>query len=141
MNGLNGYYKTHGKGTVDNPDFRCTAQLVWQAWTEPERVKKWWGPKTFTAPVIKIDFRVGGEYLYCMRSPDGKDYWSKGTYREIVAPERIVLTDSFADEKGNTVPASYYRISPDFALESAATLVFEEDGGKTSVHFTLSRHP
>lgn len=52
-----------------------------------------------------------------------------------MAPERIVLTDSFADEKGNTVPASYYGLSPDFALESAATLVFEEYERKT--RFTL----
>jgi uncharacterized protein YndB with AHSA1/START domain/uncharacterized glyoxalase superfamily protein PhnB len=70
-----------------------------------------------------------------MRSPEGKDYWSKGTYREIVAPERIVLTDSFADEKGNIVSGSYYGLSPDFALESLVTLVFEEYDGKT--RFTL----
>ncbi len=135
MNGLNGATKPAGQELVITRTFDAPRNVVWQGWTEPERVQKWWGPRSFTAPFIKIDFRVGGEYLYCMRSPDGKDYWSKGTYREIVAPERIVLTDSFADEKGNTVPASYYRMSPDFALESAATLVFEEDGGKTV--FTL----
>lgn len=135
MNGLNSSIKTSGRELVITRTFDAPRNIIWQAWTEPDRVKKWWGPRIFTAPVIKIDFRVGGEYLYCMRSPEGKDYWSKGTYREIVAPERIVLTDSFADEKGNTVAASYYGLSPDFALESLVTLVFEEYNGKT--RFTL----
>jgi uncharacterized protein YndB with AHSA1/START domain len=72
------------------------------------------GPKGFTSPVAKIDLRVGGVYLNCMRSPEGKDFWSKGVFDEIVVPERLVMTDSFADEKGNTVPASYYGLSDDF---------------------------
>jgi uncharacterized protein YndB with AHSA1/START domain len=77
--------------------------MVWKAWTLPELVTKWWGPKGYTSPVAKIDFRVGGKYLYAMISPDGKDIWSTGVYREIAPPERFVATDSFADEKGNVV--------------------------------------
>jgi PhnB protein len=115
--------------------FEASRERVWKAWTEPEQIKKWWGPKTFTAPVVTVDFRVGGKYLYCMRSPDGKDYWSTGTFFEIVPLTRIVLTDSFADEKGNVVPASYYGMSADFPLESRVTLIFEDDGNKTK--FTL----
>ena len=106
--------------------FDAPRELVWKAWTEPERVKQWWGPEGFTAPVIKIDLRAGGEYLYCMRSPEGKEYWSKGTFREIIPPERLVLTDSFADENGNIVPASYYGLSPDFPLQALVTITFEE---------------
>ena len=68
-----------------------------------------------------------------MRSPDGKDYWSKGIFREIVAPERLVMTDSFADEKGNIVPASYYGMSKDFPLEMLITVMFEEHDGKTKL--------
>ncbi len=73
--------------------FDAPRELVWKAWTEPERVKRWWGPKSFTTPVSKIDLRVGGKYLYCMRSPEGKDFWGTGIFREIVAPERLVMTD------------------------------------------------
>ena len=69
--------------------FDALRELVWQAWTEPERVKGWWGPKAFTAPVSKINLRVGGKYLNCMRSPDGKDYWSTGVYREWSEPLRL----------------------------------------------------
>ena len=57
--------------------FDAPRELAWKAWTEPERLKKWWGPQYFTAPVIKNDLRVGGKYLNCMRGPDNKNYWSQ----------------------------------------------------------------
>ena len=113
--------------------FDAPSELVWKAWTDPERVMRWWGPKGFTAPFCKIDFRVGGVYLYCMRSPEGKDYWNTGVYREIVPLERIVCTDSFADEKGNVVPATHYGMSADLPLELLVTVTFEEHEGKTKL--------
>ena len=111
--------------------FDAPRELAWKAWTEPERMKKWWGPQNFTAPVIKTDFRVGGKYLFCMRGPDGRDYWSTGVYREIVPLERLVMTDSFADEKGNVVPASHYGMIGDMPLELLVTVTFEAIGNKT----------
>jgi uncharacterized protein YndB with AHSA1/START domain len=117
--------------------FDAPRQLVWKIWTEPEQVMRWWGPKTFTTPVCKIDLRVGGKYLTAMRSPEGKDFWSTGVYREIVPFERIVATDSFADEKGTVVPASYYGMVGDWAKELLVTVTFEEQKGRTT--FTL-RH-
>lgn len=113
--------------------FDAPRELVWKAWTDPEHVKRWWGPKGFTAPFCKIDLRVGGVFLCCMRSPDGKDYWNTGVYREIVKPERIVYTDSFADERGNVVPATHYGMSADFPLEMLVTVTFEEHEGKTKL--------
>lgn len=104
---------------------------VWKAWTEPDRMKRWWGPTSFTAPYIEQDLRAGGKYLYAMRSPDGQDFWSTGTFREIVPYERIVATDSFADEKGNVVPGSYYGFGADFPLELLVTITFEDQGDKT----------
>jgi uncharacterized protein YndB with AHSA1/START domain len=98
---------------VINRTFNAPRELVWKAWTEPERLIRWWGPKGFTAPSCTLDLRVGGTYLYCMRSLEGQDYWNTGVYREIVVPERIVCSDSFADEKGNVVPATHYDMSPD----------------------------
>jgi len=106
---------------------------VWKAWTEPERLMRWWGPRRFTSPFSKIDFRVGGVYLNDMRSPEGKDYWSTGVYREIVPLERIVATDSFADENGNVVPGTYYGMSGDLPLELLVTITFEEHEGKTTL--------
>src|SRR5215467_12375692 len=102
-------------------------------WTHPDLMKRWWGPKGFTSPYCKIDFRVGGKFLNCMRSPEGKEYWSTGVYREIVPLERIVCTDSFADEKGNVVPATQYGMSADIHLEMLVTVTFEEHEGKTTL--------
>ena len=58
--------------------FNAPRALLWQAWTNPEIIRRWWGPRSFTAPYIKIDPRVGGTYLYCMRSSEGKNYWTTG---------------------------------------------------------------
>ena len=116
--------------------FDAPREPVWQAWTEPEHLRRWWGPKGFTSPVCRIDLRVGGAYLYCMRSPEGRDFWSTGVYREIVPLERLVCTDSFADEKGNVVPASHYGMSSDFPLELQVTVTFEEHDGKTKLTVT-----
>jgi uncharacterized protein YndB with AHSA1/START domain len=113
--------------------FDAPRELLWKAWTDPELVKRWWGPKGFTSPVSKIDLRVGGVYLNCMRSPDGQDYWSTGVYREIVELERIVCTDSFSDAEGNVIPASNYGMSGEWPLELLVTVTFEEYEGKTKM--------
>jgi len=85
--------------------FDAPRDLVWSAWTDPAIVMRWWGPKGFTSPACTIDFRVGGHYLYCMRSPDGQEYWSGGEYTEIVAPEKIASVLFYADQNGKVEPA------------------------------------
>jgi uncharacterized protein YndB with AHSA1/START domain len=113
--------------------FDAPREMVWKAWTEPARVMRWWGPKDFTTPVSKIDFRVSGRYLNCMRSPEGKDYWSTGVYQEIIPLKKIICTDSFADEEGNVVSASFYSMSPDFPLEMLITVTLEDDKNLTKL--------
>lgn len=121
--------------------FDAPRKIVWKHFTEPELVKRWWGPEGYTAPHIYIDLNPGGEALFCMRSPEGQEIWSKGVYKEIVPMERIVTTDSFADEKGNVVPATYYGMSPDFPLELLITMTFEEHAGKTRFSLKHSGFP
>ncbi|OGO29463.1 MAG: ATPase [Chloroflexi bacterium RBG_16_54_11] len=111
--------------------FNAPINRVWQRWTKPDEFMCWWGPKDYTAPYAKLDVRPGGKYLASMRSPDGKEYWSTGTYREIVEPNRIVYTDSFADEYGNVVPASYYGMGANMPRELEVEVTFEDIGGKT----------
>ena len=106
-------------------------ELVWKAWTDPDHFKRWWGPKDFTAPFCQIDLRVGGKYLNCMRSPQGREYWGTGVYREVVPFERLVFTDSFSDAEGNVVPGTYYGMPADFPLEMLVTVIFEDEAGKT----------
>lgn len=118
--------------------FDAPAETVWKYWTEPEYFKKWWGPKDFTCPEAKIDFRVDGKHLSCMRgSPKQgapvQDFWSTGTYKEIVPMKKIVVTDSFADERGNIVPSTHYGMKG-FPLEMLVTVTFEElEGNRTKM--------
>jgi len=100
--------------------FDAPRELVWKAWTEPEHLAQWWGPRGFTLPSCKVELRPGGAYRFHMRGPDGDDHWSQGVFREVVAPERIVMAGSWADADGNpTRPAS------------VTTVTLEDHDGKT----------
>ena len=71
--------------------------LVFAAWTDPQQAAQWWGPKGFTTVSNEMDVRVGGEWRRCVRSPEGDLHRSRGVYREIVAPERLVFTFTWVD--------------------------------------------
>ena len=114
--------------------FDAPRELVFGAWTQAERIKRWWGPKNFTMPQCEIDLREGGVFLRCMRSPEGRDTWVTGVFREVVVPERLVLTDSFADAEGNVVPAEHYGFQPGLPLERLITVTFDEHAGSTTVN-------
>jgi uncharacterized protein YndB with AHSA1/START domain len=113
--------------------FDAPRELVWKAWTDPEHFVRWWGPNGFTVPFCKIDLRPGGVMHFCMRSPEGRDFWNKGVFREVVAPERIVSTDSFADAEGNLVEPAHYGMGPDWPSETLLTVTFAEHAGKTKL--------
>jgi uncharacterized protein YndB with AHSA1/START domain len=93
----------------------------------------WWWPDGFTASISKMEFRSGGQHFSCVRSPEGRESCSKSVYHEIVEPERLVMTNSFADKEGNTVPASYYGLSQDFPMEMRIKVLFEEYNNKTKL--------
>jgi uncharacterized protein YndB with AHSA1/START domain len=124
-----------GEPIVITRVFEAPPERVFKAWTEPERVTRWWGPNGFTTPVCKIDLRPGGVFHTCMRSPEGQDFWSKGVYREIVEPERIVCTDHFSDEAGNVIPPTHYGMSATWPAEALVTVTFAPQEGTT--RFTL----
>ena len=110
--------------------FDAPRDKVWKAWTDREQLMQWFGPKGFTMTTAKLDFRPGGTFHYCLRSSDGKEMWGKFVYREIVAPERIVLVNSFSDEKGNL---TRHPSSPTWPMEMLTTTTFTEEKGKTTV--------
>ena len=113
--------------------FDAPRELVWRAWTEPDRLMRWWAPRDFTTPFCTVDLRLGGVFHYCMRSPNGQDIWGKGVYREISAPERIVYVDSFSDPEGNTVLPTHYGLSPSHPTETVVTVTFAEHEGGTEL--------
>jgi uncharacterized protein YndB with AHSA1/START domain len=102
--------------------FDAPRNLVFKAWTAPEHMVRWLGPRNFTAPSCKMDFRPGGAFRACICAPDGKEYWMRGIYREIVEPERLIFTFSWEEdgERGR---------------ETMITITFGEQGDKTRMTF------
>lgn len=72
--------------------YRAPRELVFKMWSDPEHIARWWGPEGFTNTIHKMEFRPGGEWIFIMHGPDGRNYDNHITYEEIVAPERIVYT-------------------------------------------------
>ena len=94
-------------------------------------MEHWWGPKGLTSRVHKLELRPGGTFLYSQKTPDGREMWGKWVYREIVAPERLVMVSSFTDEKGNL---TRHPFEPNWPLETLGTSTFTEDRGRTTVN-------
>ncbi len=118
--------------TLDAP-----REVVWKCFTDPERMKQWWGPKGFKVITSKMDLRPGGSYHYGLQSPAGQSMWGKFAYREIVPPEKLVLINSFSDEKGGT---TRHPGNESWPLQMLSTFNFEElPGGKTK--FTVRWAP
>lgn len=102
--------------------FNAPRELVFKAWSKPEYLARWWGPKGWTLPISTMDFRPGGQWHYCMKGPEGEQSCGLAIYHEIVPPERIVYTDYFADAEGNPkegLPES--RITVEFTEHDGAT--------------------
>ena len=117
--------------------------LIWRMWTDPEHFKKWYGPKGFTVPVADMELRVGGKRLICMASPDGSmKMWTTGEYTEIVTKERLVYTESPADENGNVVLPSAYGMNDDeHPATTEVTVLLEDLDGRTKMIVTHAGVP
>lgn len=96
--------------------FDAPRRLVFEAMTNPEHLKHWFGPHGWTLEVSEVDLRPGGAWRSVLRGPDGSKMGMSGVYREIVPPEHVVSTESFDDYPG----------------ESLNTLTFVEQDGKTT---------
>jgi uncharacterized protein YndB with AHSA1/START domain len=110
--------------------FNAPLDRVWKAWTEPEQMAQWWGPKGFAADVKTLDLKPGGMFHYRMLSPQGQEMWGRMVFREIVAKERLVFINSFSDpERGLT----RHPLAPEWPLQMHTTITFTETDGKTTV--------
>jgi uncharacterized protein YndB with AHSA1/START domain len=101
--------------------FAAPRALVWQAWTDPKHLAKWWGPDGFANPVCEVDLRVGGALKILMRARDGKEYPMGGVFKEIVAPEKLVFTNAPVNQKGEPL------------IDGVTRVTFVERDGKTEM--------
>jgi uncharacterized protein YndB with AHSA1/START domain len=100
--------------------FAAPRDLVFRAWSSAEHMKRWFSPAGYTVPDAEIDFRPGGVCAICMRSPEGQDFWSRGTYLEISPPDRLVFTTGVAIDGSKKFTAH-------------TTVTFEDDGAGTRI--------
>jgi uncharacterized protein YndB with AHSA1/START domain len=112
----------HDRVLVITRVFDAPRNLVFKAWTDPEHLANWFGPRGFTMTFCQMDPRAGGSYRFGMRSPEGTDHWLQGTYRELVEPEKLVCSYAWADAQGN-------RTRP----ETVLTITLADLGGKTQL--------
>src|SRR6202051_3274272 len=101
--------------------FDAPRHLVFDAFSKPELLKRWFGPRGWSLVVCEVDLRVGGGFRFVMRGPDGKEMGMRGVYREIAPPERSVHMESYDDYPG----------------EWQVTAVFVEQGGRTPLTVTV----
>jgi uncharacterized protein YndB with AHSA1/START domain len=116
--------------------FDAPRELVWKAWTEPKYMAAWFGPTVMTNPVCKMDVRPGGAWRFVMRAPDGIEYPLKGVYREVVKPDRLVMTmdcSEHPDEWHDLIDPNRDKRSGRPALDLLCTVTFEEQGAKTKL--------
>ncbi len=113
--------------------FNASIADVWKAWNDADCIKKWWGPKGYTALVVLNDVREGGSYLWAMKSEQGRMFWNTGTYKEVAANKRIVSTMSFSDENGKAIPGSQVPVPGQWPNEITVIVEFSESEGKARV--------
>ncbi len=107
--------------------FNAPRELVWKAWTDPDLLTKWWGPRGVTTPTCEVDARPGGAmYIVMLAGKElgdfaGQEWPMKGEFHELVPPERMVYTSSALDDKKGVM------------LESKSTLTLEKLGTKTKM--------
>ncbi len=101
--------------------FDAPRRLVFDAFSKPELLKRWFGPRGWSLVVCEVDLRVGGGFRFVLRGPDGSEMGMRGVYREIVPPERSVHVETFDDYPG----------------ESIVTAVLTEQDGRTTFTATV----
>src|SRR5271166_5103389 len=80
--------------------FAAPRKTVFQAWSTADHIKRWFCPDGYSVPEAKVEMRVGGAFEVCMRSPEGVDHWTKGTFAEVVAPARLTIDHQVIDQTG-----------------------------------------
>ncbi|ODR81149.1 hypothetical protein BG842_04795 [Haladaptatus sp. W1] len=118
--------------TIDTPRAR-----IWNAWTDPEQVAKWWGPNGFTNTVHEMNVRPGGVWRFVMHSPDGADIHNEFVYDEIVEPERLVYTHP--PTEANDFLRFQVTVTFDNGVDGGTDLTFRMDFDSASDRKTLEK--
>ena len=139
---------TDDNGTQDSVvierSFDAPVDVIWQMWTVPEHFAAWYGPEGATIPVAKMDVRVGGSRLVCMevQTPGGPmQMWFTGEFREVVENERLVYTESMADQDGNVMPPADMGMPEGHPTTTEVRVDLTDIGGRTKMVLTHAGIP
>src|SRR5665213_3625830 len=117
--------------------FNAPVEMVWKVWTDPELVKRWWGPKHFTSPVAKIDFREGGKSIVSMKARKEmgrQEFCSIWVYVKIIPLKTIEFIQSLSDKDGNKIDPRKLGMPSDFPIGIKTVVTFREvANGKTEM--------
>lgn len=105
-------------------EFAAPLHQVWKAWTDPNLLDKWWGPKPWNAETKYMEFSEGGRWHYSMNGPDGEKHWAFADYYEIDPEKSIYVRDGFCDEEGTVnskMPLNFWKL--EFSEKDNVTLV------------------
>jgi uncharacterized protein YndB with AHSA1/START domain len=114
--------------------FDASREDVWNAFTQPQHLKHWWGTPGSSVEIARHELKPGGLFHYCMKSPDGRTMWARFIFREIVVPERLVWLNGFSDEHAGLTRNPWV---PSLPLETLNTLTLAEQDGKTLITITV----
>jgi uncharacterized protein YndB with AHSA1/START domain len=114
--------------------FNAPRARVWDAWTKPELMVQWLGPKGTVGTTKSADVRPGGMLHWRMDAPNGSTMWGRAVYREVIEPSRLVYVQSFSDEQANITRAPFF--DGRWPMEMLTTVVLEDDGAATRVTLT-----
>lgn len=142
MSGTATLAKTEKHDLVMSRIFDAPVERVWQAWTDPKDVMRWWGPDKFTAPSAEINFHEGETSVVCMRAPQeygGQELYSTWAYTKIVPCEQIEYTHNLSDKDGRKIDPASLGLPADFPQDQRHVVTFQALGNKAT-EMTITQH-
>lgn len=120
--------------------FDAPREMVFKAWTDLDQLLKWYAPTGCEISFSHLDVKEGGYFHSCILTPDGKECWCKGVYKEVKYPEKIVHTMAVASKEGDLISSVDAGMDPEWPDETTLTITFVDINGKTklTLHQTVS---
>lgn len=122
------------KKLIIERSFNAPIEKVWDAFTNPEVLKLWFTPPAMSNSFISTELKEGGMFRYCFKMNEGDaEFWGRGIYQKIDAPNYLSYLDSFTDADGNDVSPSYFGMPGDEIVETLVEFFFTSDGNTTTL--------
>jgi len=113
--------------------FDAPIDKIWDSFTIPELLQKWWSPEGLNLSHVSVDLKKDGLFRYCFKGMDGGEFWGRGIYQNISKPVHLSYFDTFTNAMGTPVPPSHFGLPGDKIIESLVDFAFLERDTKTEM--------